>query len=270
MPLELGQTTETVQVEAAPVQVETNVTQMGTIMENQQIVDLPILNRDWLTLQQLVPGAVGASDRFGSSGGLTFSTNGQESQQNSFLVNGADTMDLRLNQALMVPSEDAIGEFNLIDSTINPEYGRNSGAIMNVIMKSGTNEFHGSAFEFYRDTFLNTRNFFQPTAPVFHQNQFGGVLDGPIVRNHLFFMISYQGTYNRSPDDNVAGELGSGLHSGSAQRLVPGYRTVNKHFSASFGRLQWSHYGRRNALQRSVSDRANSLGRLQSAFRLSS
>ena len=201
--LQLGSTTQTVQVEAPPVQVQTSVTQMGTVIESQQIVDLPVLGRNWLTLQQLVPGAVGASDRFGSGGPPSYSTNGQESQQNSFLVNGADTMDLRLNQALMVPSEDAIGEFNLIDSTINPEYGRNSGAIMNVILKSGTNQFHGTAFEFYRDTFLNTRNFFQPHPQIFHQNQFGGVLDGPVVRNHLFFMISYQGTFNRSPDQNT-------------------------------------------------------------------
>lgn len=202
-PLQLGQTTETVQVEASPVQVETSVTQMGTVMESQQIVDLPILNRNWLTLQQLVPGAVGGSDRFAGAGTPpTYSTNGQESQQNLFLVNGADTMDLRLNQALMTPSEDSIGEFNLIDSTINPEYGRNSGAIMNVILKSGTNEFHGAAFEFYRDTFLNARNFFQVSPTIFHQNQFGGVVDGPIVKNHAFFMLSYQGTENRSPDQN--------------------------------------------------------------------
>ncbi len=202
--LQVGQTTQTVEVEAAPVQVETSVTQMGTVMENKQINDLPILNRNWLTLQQLVPGAVGGSDRFGSdkTGAPTYSTNGQESQQNSFLVNGADTMDLRLNQALMVPSADAIGEFDLIDSTINPEYGRNSGAIMNVILKSGTNDFHGTVFEFYRDTFMNARNFFQATAPIFHQNQFGGVVDGPIVKNHAFFMLSYQGTYNRAPDNN--------------------------------------------------------------------
>lgn len=201
--LQLGETSETVQVEAAPVQVETQVTQMGTVMENQQINDLPILNRNWLTLQQLVPGAVGGSDRFAGAGTPpTYSTNGQESQQNSFLINGADTMDLRLNQASMTPSEDAIGEFNLIDSTINPEYGRNSGAIMNVILKSGANQFRGTVFEFYRDTFMNARNFFQPTAQIFHQNQFGGVFDGPIVRNHAFFMLSYQGTYNRSPDQN--------------------------------------------------------------------
>jgi hypothetical protein len=201
--LQLGQPTETVQVEADQVQVETTVTQMGAVMDSQTIVDLPLLNRDWLTLGQLIPGAVGASDRFGSTGPPTFSTNGAESQQNSFLINGADTMDLRLNQALMIPSADSIGEFNLIDSTINPEYGRNSGAVMNAILKSGTNAFHGTAFEFYRDTFMNARNFFQSTAPVFHQNQFGGVVDGPIVRNHAFFMLSYQGTYNRAPDDNA-------------------------------------------------------------------
>lgn len=202
--LRLGELTERVQVEAAPIQVETSVTQMDTAMDGNEITSLPVLNRNWLALQQLVAGAVGASDRFAGAK-PTYATNGQESQQNSFLLNGADTMDLRLNQALVTPSEDSIAEFNLIDSTIDPEYGRNSGAIMNVILKSGANDVHGTAFEFYRDTFLNARNFFQPTAQVFHQNQFGAVLDGPIVKNRAFFMLSFQGTYNRSPDSNAQG-----------------------------------------------------------------
>ena len=198
--LALGQPTETVQVEAGAVQVETNVTQMGTVIEGQTIVDLPLLNRAWVTLEQLVPGVVSGSDRFGSN--YAYATNGSESQQNSFLINGADSMDLRLNLPLVVPSADSIGEFNLIDSTINPEYGRNSGAILNAILKSGTNEFHGTVFEFFRDTSLNTHNFFQRTVPIFHQNQYGGVLTGPIVKQHTFFMISYQGTRNRRPDSH--------------------------------------------------------------------
>jgi hypothetical protein len=198
--LQLGQTTETVQVEASPVQVETTVTQMGTVIEGQTIVDLPLLGRAWVSLEQLVPGVVAGSDRF--SGSFAYATNGSESQQNSFLINGADSMDLRLNTPLVTPSADSIAEFNLIDSTINPEYGRNSGGILNAILKSGSNEFHGTAFEFFRDTSLNTHNFFQTTVPVFHQNQYGGVLSGPIVKQKAFFMFSYQGTRSRAPDSN--------------------------------------------------------------------
>jgi len=204
--LELGQVSDSVQVEANPIQVETTTTQMGAVISGQQIVDLPLNGRNWTSLEQLVPGVVAGSDRFGSAGQYgAYATNGSESQQNSFLINGADSMDLRLNAPLIVPSPDAIGEFNLIDSTINPEYGRNSGGILNAVIKSGTNQFHGDAFEFYRDTFLNARNFFQPTAPVFHQNQYGGTLGGPIIKDKTFFFISYQGTRNRAPDTNATG-----------------------------------------------------------------
>jgi hypothetical protein len=200
--LEVGQLTESVQVEANPTQVETTTTQLGTIVDSKQITDLPLLGRNWTQLQQLVPGAVSESDRFGGA----YATNGSESQQNSFLINGADTTDIRLNTPLMVPSPDAIGEFNFITSTINPEYGRNSGGILNAVIKSGTNQFHGDAFEFYRDTFLNSRAFFQTTAPVFHQNQYGGTVGGPVWKDHTFFFLSYQGTRNRAPDTYGSGE----------------------------------------------------------------
>jgi len=208
--LELGQVTESVQVDANPIQVETTTTQMGAVITGQQIVDLPLNGRNWTSLEQLVPGVVSGSDRFGAGGAIgNYATNGSQSQQNSFLINGADSMDLRLNAPLIIPSPDAIGEFNLIDSTINPEYGRNSGGILNAVIKSGTNQFHGDAFEFYRDTFLNARNFFQRTAPVFHQNQYGGTLGGPIIKDKTFFFLSYQGTRNRAPDTNSVGNTTS-------------------------------------------------------------
>lgn len=201
--LVVGEVTQTVQVEASPTQVETTTTQLGTIVDAKQIVDLPLLGRQWTQLQQLVPGVVSTADRFNGA----YATNGSETQQNSFLINGADTEDIRLNEPLLIRiSPDAIGEFNLITSTINPEYGRNSGGILNAIIKSGTNQFHGDAFEFYRDTFLNSRAFFQTTAPNFHQNQYGGTLGGPIWKDHTFFFISYQGTRNREPDTNGSGQ----------------------------------------------------------------
>lgn len=193
--LQVGGVTQAIEVQANAAQVETNNTQLSTVVESQKIVDLPLNGRNWVQLQQLAPGVVSTSDRFGSN----YATNGSQSQQNSFLINGADAIDLPINVPEIIPSPDAIGEFDLIDSSANPEYSRNSGGILNAIIKSGTNSFHGDVFEFYRDTFLNGRNIYQLTKPIFHQNQFGGTLGGPIWKDHTFFFISYQGTRNRSP-----------------------------------------------------------------------
>ena len=191
--MELGQISEHVTVEANPVEVNTTSAQLGVVVGASQIVDIPLLNRNWVNLQQIEPGVVAAADARGD-----FATNGSQTQQNSYLINGTDTNDLPLNTPLIIPSPDAIQEFRMVTNVINPEYGRNSGAIINAITKSGTNQFHGDAFDFYRDTFLNARNFFARKPQVFHQNQFGGVVGGPIWKNHTFFFFSYQGIRNRS------------------------------------------------------------------------
>jgi hypothetical protein len=190
--MELGQVSEQVVVEASNVQVETANTQLGTVISGDTIRDMPLIGRNWVNLQQLEPGVVATSDRFG-----TFATNGSQSQQNSYLIMGQDSNDLPLNTPLIIPNPDAIGEFNMVTDTINPEYGRNSGAVLNAAIRSGTNAFHGDAFEFYRDTFLNTKDFFQKSPSVFHQNQFGGTIGGPVYKNHTFFFFSYQGTRAR-------------------------------------------------------------------------
>jgi hypothetical protein len=193
--LELGQMTQQVTVEAAPAQVETTSMQLGATISGNTIVDLPLNGRNWVTLQQTLPGVVATSNRFATN----YSTSGAQNQQNSYMINGTDAMDMPLNTPLQIPSPDAIAEVRMITNTINPEYGRNSGAIMNAVTKSGTNEFHGSAFDFFRDTSLNARNFFKPRSDIFHQHQFGGTIGGPIWQNHTFFFFSYQGTRNRSP-----------------------------------------------------------------------
>jgi hypothetical protein len=208
--LQLGATAQEVTVQEAPAQINTTEMQLGTSVTGNTIVDMPLNGRNWIELQQLQPGVVGASDRFGSgaNGAIQsdFSTNGAETQQNSFYVNGVDTADISLNSAAIIPSPDAIGEFHLVTSTLNPEYGRNSGAVMNAVIKNGTNQFHGDGFEFYRDTFLDANQFFTLTTPPFHQNQFGGTLGGPILLPHIydgrdksFFFFSYQGTRNIQP-----------------------------------------------------------------------
>ena len=197
VPMELGTTSETVTVEANPSQVETTSMQLGTTVTGNQIVDIPLNGRNWTQLMQLQPGVEASNDRFGTG---AYATNGSETQQNSFLINGTDSNDAALNTPLVVPSPDAIGEFNLVSSTLNPEYGRNSGAIVNAAIKSGTNQFHGDVFEFYRDTFLDAKSWFEQSASPFHQNQFGGVIGGPIYKDHAFFFFSYQGTRATEPE----------------------------------------------------------------------
>lgn len=204
IPLEVGTVSQEVMVEANQAQVETSSPQLGSVIDSNQIVNMPLIGRNWINLQQLQPGVVAASDGRGG-----FATNGSESQQNSYLIDGTDTNDLPLNTPLIIPSPDAIAEFRMVTSTINPEYGRNSGAILNAVTKSGSNHFHGDAFDFYRDTFLNARNFFAKSAAnggtgqVFHQHQFGGVVGGPVIKNHTFFFFSYQGIRARQPQVTV-------------------------------------------------------------------
>lgn len=191
--LEVGSVSEKLIVEAAPVQVESTSMQLGNVITGDKIVDMPLNGRNWIQLQQLQPGVVASSDRFGSN----YATNGSQTQQNSYLINGTDSNDIPLNTPVVIPSPDAIAEFQLVTNTINPEYGRNSGGILNAVIKSGTNSFHGSAFDFFRDTSLNATNFFAKSPSVFHQHQFGGTIGGPILKNRLFGFFSYQGTRAR-------------------------------------------------------------------------
>lgn len=192
--LELGAVTQEVTVKATPVQVQKVSIELGATITGSEATNLPLNGRDWTQLQQTLPGVVAAADAR-----LNFATNGSQPDQNSYLINGIDSMDLPLNTPLVIPSPDAIAEVRMITNTINPEYGRNSGAIMDAVTKSGSNAFHGDAFEFFRDTGLNARNFFQPKPAVFHQHQFGGTVGGPIKKEKAFFFFSYQGTRYRRP-----------------------------------------------------------------------
>ncbi len=197
--MKLGSVNTAVQVEASTAKIDTTTMQLGTTITGRTITSMPLNGRNWTELQQLQPGVVGASDRFASGTGGAYSVDGSQTQQNDFLVNGIDTNDLPLNTPGIVPSPDAIGEFRMIDSTQNPEYGRNSGATINAVIKSGTNQFHGDAFEFYRDTFMDARSYFQQIVSPFHQNQFGGTIGGPIRKDRTFFFASYQGTRSFQP-----------------------------------------------------------------------
>lgn len=188
--LAIGTTSQTVEVSVASAQVETAETQLKTDILSDVVTQLPLLGRDATILQKTTPGVVEAADRFGG-----FSANGAQIEQNSYLLDGTDVNDSAIQTEGLTVNPDAIGELAIVTSTVNPEYSRNSGAILNQTLKSGTNSFHGDGFEFYRDTFLNTRDYFAlPGAkPPIHQNIYGGTLGGPIFKNKLFGFVAYQG-----------------------------------------------------------------------------
>jgi Carboxypeptidase regulatory-like domain len=205
--LEVGNATETLEVAADAVQVNTTEIQLSNIVNSSEMVELPLIGRAFTQLETILPGVQASSDRFG-----TYSADGAETQQSEYLINGADTNDIALNTVVFSPNLDAIDQFNLITGPLNAEYDRNSGGIVSATIKQGSNRFHGDVFEFYRDTFLNTGNYFSyvastnnKTVTAYHQNIFGGTLGGPIIKDKLFFFGAYQGTHQRVPGTNGGG-----------------------------------------------------------------
>jgi hypothetical protein len=191
-----GNASDVVSVQADAVQVNTTDMQLNNIVDSHQITELPLIGRGFTQLEQILPGVQASNDRFGS-----FSVNGSQTQQSAYIINGADSNDLPLNTVAISPNIDALAQFNLVTGPMNAEYDRNGGGIVNTAIKAGTNHIHGDAFEFYRDTFLNTRNYFQKLAPTptFHENIFGGTLGFPILRDKLFAFGAYQGIRNIVP-----------------------------------------------------------------------
>jgi len=204
--LEVGSKSETLEVAADAVQVNTTDMQLNNIVDSKQMVELPLINRNFLGLELIEPGVQASSDRFTNN----FSTSGAQTQQSEYLVNGADTNDISLNTLTYQPNLDAISQFNLVEGPLNAEYDRNSGGIVSATLKGGTNHFHGDLFEFYRDTFLNTNNYLQKsfnaagqrtdTVAKYHQNIFGATIGGPIIKDKLFLFYGYQGTRQIVPE----------------------------------------------------------------------
>jgi hypothetical protein len=207
--LEVGSNNTTVNVSASAVQVETSDTQIKQVMTSEQLEDIPLEGRDPVGLQKLEPGVVESSDRFG-----TYSTDGSQTPQNAFVLDGVDVNDSELGSESIVINPDALQEENVIASTLNPEFARNSGATVNEIVKAGSNQFHGDGFEFYRDTFLNSKPFFAATIPKFHQNLYGGTFGGPLIRNKLFFFLAYQGYRNVNGQPESSATLSNANYTG--------------------------------------------------------
>jgi hypothetical protein len=194
--LQVGGSTDTVTVEANAVQVETTSTQLGAVMTDLAVRELPLSTRNTYQLLQLQPGVqsqLGADLFYGSSNAGVVSVNGGRGRSNNYMVNGGDGNDQFVNSPAIQPSPDSIEEFRVLTNTFDAEYGRNSGSIVNVVTKSGTNNVHGDFYEFNRNNAYNTRGYFDPSLADYKQNQFGATIGGPVKKDRTFIFGSYEG-----------------------------------------------------------------------------
>ncbi|MGB7863220.1 MAG: carboxypeptidase regulatory-like domain-containing protein [Candidatus Sulfotelmatobacter sp.] len=207
--LQIGGSQETVEVTSEAPQVDTTSTQLGAVINDRSVNELPLNTRDTYQFLQLQPGV---QAQLGSSGTLfagtsdagSVSVNGGRTRANNFNVNGGDANDQFVNTPTIQPTPDSVEEFRVITNTFDAEYGRNSGSVVNVITKSGTNGFHGNVYEYFRNTVLDARGYPDTSTPQLNQNQFGGTFGGPIKKDRSFFFLSYEGRRIR---DGVPGQL---------------------------------------------------------------
>jgi hypothetical protein len=205
--LKVGAVTEEVNVTDTPPIVQTDTSTLGQVINNREVQELPLNERNFLSFTLMAPGAhLPAEGSQSSTQGGAISVNGAREQSNNFLLDGVDNDDPYINQYVALPSIDAIQEFKVQSSDYSAEFGRGGGAQVNVVLKSGTNHFHGTVFEYFRNRNLDAKNYFDlpdctatsvsgtcGPIPRFDRNQFGGTLGGPVRKDHTFFFLAYEG-----------------------------------------------------------------------------
>lgn len=201
--LAIGSVAQMITVTSELPMVETATTSVGTVIDQRTVQEIPLNGRHFVDLGLLIPGSVTPpqngflSAPLRGQGSFAFNTAGNREDTVNFQINGVNLNDMVQNQITFQPSINTVQEFKVDNSTFSAEYGRNSGAVVNIATRSGTNSFHGELFEFLRNNALDARNFFNTTKPPFKRNQFGGNLGGPILKNRAFFFFSYEGLRQR-------------------------------------------------------------------------
>ncbi len=220
--MEIGQVSESIEVLAVTPLLESETSDLGQVIENKKIVDLPLNGRNPFALGLLAGNTVPV---YGMATNQAFVAGGGRFSQNDVLLDGADNNTIVNNTSIgragiaVTPSVDAVGEFKVKTNSFSAEFGRSAGAVISATIKSGSNAFHGSAFEFLRNDSLDANNFISNLAGVskgkFRQNQYGGSLGGYVVKDKTFFFVSYQGTRQRT-------EAGSVIRSVPTQQIRAG------------------------------------------------
>jgi len=265
--LEVGAASEQVTVAANAEAIQTASSAMGTVVGSSTATEIPLSTRNYTNLLGLTAGVaadVGNAGNLGR-GGMEFSVNGSATAFNTFEMDGVNVSAyggsgfVTENQnytTMPIPNPDTLLEFKIQTSTYDAGYGRNPGANVNIVTKSGTNEVHGTAFEFLRNTELNANDFFQNRAGagkgVFNQNQFGGVIGGPIKKDKLFFFASYQQTGQKNGITSLGSTSGitlppiptgdrsntSAFQAALGAAMCPANHPGNPLFQTAFGGLQ--------------------------------
>jgi len=213
--MKVGAVTNTVQVSSEAPQLQADTTQVSTLIDSNTIVGIPLATRNYVELTLLAPGSITADNSTFNSGdnanyGGRPSINGNREESNNFILDGMDNNQTSENNLAVTPSPDAIQEFNLITSNAPAEFGNFQGGIVNASIKSGTNQFHGDAWEFFRNDVLNANQWenkfngpgnYLPRAAL-RWNMFGGTVGGPVWRDKLFFFADYQGQRFDHPTTN--------------------------------------------------------------------
>jgi hypothetical protein len=195
--LAVGDVAESVTVTAESTGVETRATSVGELVDRTRIQELPLNGRNAMSLARVIPGVISVSAptiQTQSRSGPSITVAGGRNTQNEFRFDGISFKNLTQNTALNYPSPDALQEFKILTSNYSAEFGRNGGGVFTSLTRSGTNQFHGTMWEFLRNTALNARNTFSLSKPELKQNQYGFTFGGPAIRNRLFFFGSYQAT----------------------------------------------------------------------------
>ena len=203
-----GNVTQTIDVSASAVAVETTTPSLGQVINSQQVAELPLNGRDFVQLATLAPGTTqetnpnsffngGPSSEVSARGSYSLSVGGSRASSTDWLLDGNDNNELTAGGIAILPSIDAIQEFKVLTFTYSAEYGTRAGPTVLVTTKSGTNQIHGSLFEFFRNTDLDARSYFASTREQFNLNQFGGAVGGPIRKDKTFFFLDYQAKRQR-------------------------------------------------------------------------
>ncbi len=199
--LQVGQATESVEVTGAAPLLETETSELGQVVDAKRVENLPLNGRNFAQLALLTAGTAPSEPGARDENSFGFSANGGRSLQNNFLLDGIDNNSnlpdlLNETNYVIQPSVEALQEFKVQTNAYSAEFGRGNGAIVNAAIISGTNQYHGGAWEFIRNEKFDARNYFDPVAnatPPYKQNQFGAKLGGPIWKNHTFFFVDYEG-----------------------------------------------------------------------------
>jgi Carboxypeptidase regulatory-like domain/TonB dependent receptor len=204
--LQIGQVSQEISIEVDTPVIDASTIAMGQVIDQKTTQEIPLNGRHFVDLSLLTPGTVTPPQNgfltapLRGQGSFAFVTAGQREDSVNYLVNGVNLNDMVQNQITFQPSINTVAEFKVDNSTYGAEYGRNSGAIVNIATRSGTNDFHGELFDFIRNNAMDARNFFNPTSvpqSPFIRNNFGAAIGGPIRRNRAHFFASYEGLRQR-------------------------------------------------------------------------